>query len=720
MLDWMLNVASHPLMPWVSAAVILLWGITSWFAFRLKLSQLFGTLDKASAITETHFSAPDFATSFDKLNKELTAIHGIKGPWGDYSATITHAVDGSIQTTRPPELFFNIETLVLPRIDLRYYQTLPAYLIGAGLVFTFISFVAALAFTQQGLASMEMEVVKVALDSLLNTAVFKFAASIAGLMAGLFFSWSEKVNSNLLEKKISKLCRLFSERVELVTEERIILERIDAIKIDPETVSSLNSLAARSQSQNFEQSVDRMDKAIAVLGEKLDGMGDTANLTPVLESVREEIASQGRDHEQLLQELLGEVTQLLRSQGSMTQVVDEVEAEIERMVTASRERDGDADGGRISEQLTQILLNIRQEIDGLSRSQESLVQKVAEQSHGGGVDAAQIEAILATIREEMAGFSQSRDEAVREAVTEVVARPVVDVTSEEIIQLTGGQLDMINAFNKEAELLVGRFEKMEASIAANLSEHLDPERLAAPVIASVEGESERVAALIQEQDMTASVIETVKTESERVTELLRDQVFLGPVIETVKAESQRVSEQLRDQVFLDPVIETVKAESQRVSEQLRDQVFLDPVIETVKAESQRVSEQLRDQVFLDPVIATVKTEVERVSQQLRDQVLLDPVIDVVKAENQRVSEQLRDQVFLEPVIKTVQSESERVSEQLHDKSLFEPVLDAVHSETALISEQLQKSITLDPVIEVMKAESERLVTSQKQQDCRGS
>ena len=114
--------------------------------------------------------------------------------------------DSALGATRRPATHFDERILAQAGVNLRLYAAVPNYLVGLGLLFTFLGLVAALYFASAGVASASVQDAQGALRDLLGAATFKFVTSIAGLGASIVYSWREKSQLYRVGRLLGRLC----------------------------------------------------------------------------------------------------------------------------------------------------------------------------------------------------------------------------------------------------------------------------------------------------------------------------------------------------------------------------------------------------------------------------------------------------------------------------------------------------------------------------------
>lgn len=177
--------------------------------------------------TKTLSSAADrrsFFDQFEHVGDQFATQPLVANAWAEFAKTVI--VDGThqlVRITRRPETFFNLNSLVAPRINLRQYSALPGYLISLGLFFTFIGLVAAIAIASQGLGeAADVKQTQAALVQLLDVASLKFISSVAGISLSIILSFVQKAWLNRTAQLIHQFCAAIEARTQLVTTEQLL------------------------------------------------------------------------------------------------------------------------------------------------------------------------------------------------------------------------------------------------------------------------------------------------------------------------------------------------------------------------------------------------------------------------------------------------------------------------------------------------------------------
>jgi hypothetical protein len=161
--------------------------------------------------------------------------------WIQYSNTLLRHADTKhdLRSTAPPADFFNCGTLGEVTRDFRFFQALPGYFIGLGLILTFLGLVAGLYFASKGIAAAAATDARQALIQLLNASTFKFLTSIAGIATSLVLSLTAVYAMQGLQHRIQEIATALEEVFPVITTETLIYERLGNTALSFELLSEI-------------------------------------------------------------------------------------------------------------------------------------------------------------------------------------------------------------------------------------------------------------------------------------------------------------------------------------------------------------------------------------------------------------------------------------------------------------------------------------------------
>lgn len=201
--------------------------ILVWFALR-RMVPMLRTLRRVKKQLRTIPDEDAFHTDFTRIDEVISKERFLKHGWDEFKETLIMPdpeMGGPIRNTARPSAYLNVSS-VASELNLPYYQAIPNYFVGLGLLFTFFGLVAALYFASKGVSAGDVETAKKELTSLLHAATFKFSTSIAGLLSSIVLSFTVKSLILRVQLYFDRLCVLLEARIIFVTPEWIGMQQL--------------------------------------------------------------------------------------------------------------------------------------------------------------------------------------------------------------------------------------------------------------------------------------------------------------------------------------------------------------------------------------------------------------------------------------------------------------------------------------------------------------
>jgi len=176
----------------------------------------------------------EFYNHFDKHVRELQQIDCLRELWQQYQETliipppprqdvaaeISKPMRQAVHLTARPQRYFTLESVLGARRNLSQLYAFPNYLIGLGLLFTFLGLAAAIAVAQHDLATASASTE--GLQKLLRVASTKFITSVFAILLSLVLSVIQRRLFNNLRKQIHDFCIGLEMRTEFVPAEKLL------------------------------------------------------------------------------------------------------------------------------------------------------------------------------------------------------------------------------------------------------------------------------------------------------------------------------------------------------------------------------------------------------------------------------------------------------------------------------------------------------------------
>lgn len=336
--------------PWVApvlAVALLLWALVTFFQFRHELSAPYESVLNAAKLIGKTDGAAGFARDFETLNEKLSADPVLGEAWREFDDTLLKPEDGRMQvlsTSRAMD-FFNEEALLGPRLHMGYFQAVPNYLVGAGLLFTFVGLVAALYFAGKGVSG-DVGTAQKALQELLSAATFKFTTSLAGLAGSIVLSISKKSHLHGFRVAVEDLCEALDLRLTLVTPQSLAarsqreLERqtIELQKFNTDLALSIADALDHKISTSFGAALSPVVTAIADMSQRIGQVNQDA-LRTMIDDFRSAVQGGASEHAAALGQTFGDVQRTLESlSNGIAQVGGTLREQIDRAAGTMQEK----------------------------------------------------------------------------------------------------------------------------------------------------------------------------------------------------------------------------------------------------------------------------------------------------------------------------------------------------------------------------------------------
>lgn len=211
------------------ATLLVVTGIAVLFWVAFGVARPFaGQIRRLTREIEASRRPADLTLNFVALDKRFTETKLLRHAWRRFREHLILPPpdrDAAIRYTEAPSRFFTIEAAESAGLSLRFYQSLPNYFVGIGLILTFLGLVAALYFASAAVASENVQQAQAALGDLLHAATFKFLTSIAGLFCSLLLSFSFRVLAQELSRELARLQGALEERMRGTSPMAVALEQ---------------------------------------------------------------------------------------------------------------------------------------------------------------------------------------------------------------------------------------------------------------------------------------------------------------------------------------------------------------------------------------------------------------------------------------------------------------------------------------------------------------
>lgn len=370
---------------------IAIWsGISFWFKFSPVSSSMHNALKHTNATPENKLDFPEY---YYELRKWMSEDKYLKDSWREFEETLLlpgEDFDGEkevIMNTHLPAVYFNQKNLLLPNINLRYYNALPNILTGLGIVGTFIGLTVGISLAAPGLNSNDIKDAKEALNILLDGASLAFITSIVGLLASLVFSAYEKRYVHLFNSTCQKLNSALDARVEYFSAERLASKNLAESQKQSLALQTFANDLAVSLGQVIEQHVTQpMISAIDKLRTDQKSASDET-VSKVMGDFADKIAGAAGEEMKAFASTIKTMSDSLQSQvESLTKGQDEMQRAAQNAVsgmsTAMAEGSKKINEG-IDEAVNSLLNSVEKSINSVTQQLDDASQKLASNLQQG-------------------------------------------------------------------------------------------------------------------------------------------------------------------------------------------------------------------------------------------------------------------------------------------------------------------------------------------------
>ncbi len=327
----------NPFITWILAILICTIGVFFWYRFSVHgVAKAINGLTEATRSLRRLSAGGQFAKNLDDINKSMMTNSIVKEAWNHYTDSLLITSDRTtVRSGRDPHFYFNENLLSSARINMRFYYAVPSYLVGLGLICTFIGLVAALFIASMAL-DQDPKTIQVALQNLLKAAAFKFTTSIAGLGSSLFFSYGTKVKLMEWQDSLDAFCNALLEVAPVITAETLAYEALAEQQRQTHHLSEIqNDLAGQFATAldaklqtNLVRLVDPLTKQIDQVVHRM-AIISQETVVRMVQEFREQLFAATQDQMQhLLQGLSGTNVAMEKMNSSISRSADHFSSEI--------------------------------------------------------------------------------------------------------------------------------------------------------------------------------------------------------------------------------------------------------------------------------------------------------------------------------------------------------------------------------------------------------
>ncbi len=342
-----------------------------------------------------------------------------------------------VYKTDEASLFFSADRLLEHHLNLRFWNSVPAVLVGFGILGTFVGLVWGL-IPFSGIDFTQTDQIQSAIKELLSGVSTAFVTSVWGMLTSLVFNWLEKWRISRVSRAITNLQRALDQLFTLTTQEEIAIQQeveleqqtaalksfstdlADKIKISMEpSLNNLKTAVEGLRQQKEESSTDAIGKLIKEFQDSLssstvkqmEGLAQTVgNAAQSLKNLPDQM----QDMIAGVQNQIDQTRQLLDA--TSEEQTDQMKKMFGEMLAALQEANQDAIAAQseaadlVNEKTRQIATDMQNLSDRAREQMSKQVEQAAAQLSGSVQNAEQsVGRILQLLEPQIKAFNKQID-----------------------------------------------------------------------------------------------------------------------------------------------------------------------------------------------------------------------------------------------------------------------------------------------------------------------
>ncbi len=196
--------------------------------------------------------------------------------WKEFVEMLVLPSPGSgnpIYNTSEVSKYLNETTIIFPKVDFRFYHSVPNLLMGLGILGTFVGLAVGVGAAHTGLASGVPSEITASLEQLLSGASLAFVSSIVGIFLSLVFTWVERNRSRNLHLDLHKWVDELEKHLRLVTAPEIALKQLKEAEVATTQLTRFNTDLIFSLEKALEDKIaGRLTPHLERLVESIEGL----------------------------------------------------------------------------------------------------------------------------------------------------------------------------------------------------------------------------------------------------------------------------------------------------------------------------------------------------------------------------------------------------------------------------------------------------------------
>ena len=316
-----------------------------------------------------------------------------------------------VYKTDEASLFFSEERLLGQYMNLRFWNSVPALLVGLGILGTFVGLVGGL-IPFSGISFEETGEIRSAIEGLLSGVSTAFVTSVWGMLLSLLFNWIEKSCIGWVSRGIAVLQRGLDQLFTLTTQEEIAFRQEDELAQQTQALKAFSTDLANeiksAMAQGRQEIITEFRNAPETFS---NAIGE--QLTPSLNNLNSAVTNSAsnietvmvKESQQILQQMTNQLVPRLDTLNIVANEINRTIVEGNQDILRELHKAPDAVGDAIAEKFAPSFNNLNSAIEALQRQKEesstdAIRQLVEEfQRSLSGSASAQMEALAETVRQ---------------------------------------------------------------------------------------------------------------------------------------------------------------------------------------------------------------------------------------------------------------------------------------------------------------------------------
>ena len=296
-------------------------------------------------------------------------------------------------------------------MNLRFWNSVPALLVGLGILGTFVGLVGGL-IPFSGISFEETGEIRSAIEGLLSGVSTAFVTSVWGMLLSLLFNWIEKSCIGWVSRGIAMLQRGLDQLFTLTTQEEIAFRQEDELAQQTQALKAFSTDLANeiksAMAQGRQEIITEFRNAPETFS---NAIGE--QLTPSLNNLNSAVTNSAsnietvmvKESQQILQQMTNQLVPRLDTLNIAANEINRTIVEGNQEILHELQNAPDAVGDAIAEKFAPSFNNLNSAIEALQRQKEesstdAIRQLVEEfQRSLSGSASAQMEALAETVRQ---------------------------------------------------------------------------------------------------------------------------------------------------------------------------------------------------------------------------------------------------------------------------------------------------------------------------------